>query len=96
MKYYGNLIPTTISDKACTGCGFCLNVCPRNSLGMSGGKARLVDPDSCIECGACVKNCPFKAITANTGVGCANAILRGLATGGPAECGCSSSDNTCC
>ncbi|MBF0544551.1 MAG: 4Fe-4S binding protein [Candidatus Riflebacteria bacterium] len=96
MKYFGNLITTSISEKNCTGCGFCLNVCPRKVLALSEGKARLVDPDSCIECGACAKNCPFQAISLVSGVGCANAILRGLITGGPAECGCSASDGSCC
>lgn len=98
MKYYGHLVQTAVSLEACTGCGMCLQVCPRHALAVSDGKARLVDRDACIECGACARNCPFQAITVNTGVGCANALIRGYLTGGPAECGCdcSGDSSSCC
>ncbi|MBI2934169.1 MAG: 4Fe-4S binding protein [Chloroflexi bacterium] len=54
----------------CTGCGFCVDVCPHQILTMSGGKVSIADLDLCIECGACVLNCPFDALSlGNTGPG---------------------------
>jgi ferredoxin len=34
-----------------------------------------------MECGACAKNCPVNAITVDTGVGCATAVITGWLTG---------------
>lgn len=49
-------------DKSCTGCGSCLNVCPRNCISMEenheGFLYPVINTASCIECGLCEKSCP--------------------------------------
>lgn len=45
----------------CTGCGVCVNVCPKSCVVMKEDKegfpSPFVDADSCIECGKCVSAC---------------------------------------
>lgn len=84
--YLKNVVTLKIDANACTGCGFCRNVCPRGVLALRDRKAVIVANDACLECGACAKNCPSGAITVRTGVGCATAILNG--SGQCCECGC--------
>lgn len=49
---------------ACSGCGDCLNVCPRGVWGFneSTEKAELVKPKKCIDCTSCEFQCPVRAI----------------------------------
>jgi hypothetical protein len=49
-----------------------------------------------MECGACALNCEFGAITVNSGVGCAAAIINSMVTGGPPTCDCSDNSAGCC
>ena len=84
--YLKDVVTLKIDAAKCVGCGFCLNVCPREVLEMRDGKATVAVKDACIECGACSKNCQFGAIDVKAGVGCATAILRG------GDC----CDPTCC
>lgn len=84
--YLKNVVTLKIDAAACTGCGFCLNVCPRGVLALRNRKAVIAEKDACLECGACAKNCPSGAITVRTGVGCATAILG--RAGQCCECGC--------
>ncbi len=73
----------------CTGCAKCSIVCPHRVFAMNGKKARLACPESCMECGACKLNCPTGAITVDTGVGCAAAMILAAVTGKKdAACGC--------
>jgi len=59
-----------ISGESCLGCGYCVEFCPKNSLGMSQGSytsqglliAEFRDPESCNACGLCVWMCPHFAI----------------------------------
>ena len=63
-------------DRAlCTDCGMCLQVCPHGVFGHCDGKVRLVHRSACMECGACQVNCPFGAVTVDSGVGCAAAMM---------------------
>ena len=74
----------------CNGCGMCVAVCPHNVFEMNGRKASLLHPSACMECGACRKNCITNAIHVESGVGCANAMIRAALTGKKAatcECG---------
>jgi hypothetical protein len=48
-----------------------------------------------MECGACFLNCPAEAIEVESGVGCAEAMIRAALTGKPESCdeaGCCGGD----
>jgi NAD-dependent dihydropyrimidine dehydrogenase PreA subunit len=73
----------------CNGCAMCVAVCPHAVFEMDGRKAVLVLPSACMECGACQKNCIKNAITVESGVGCAAAMIRAALTGQKeATCDC--------
>jgi thioredoxin reductase (NADPH) len=47
----------------CLGCALCVSACPENGvLGVSGGKALLVEAANCVGHGACKEACPTNAI----------------------------------
>jgi len=75
----------------CIGCEMCSIVCPHGVFAMNSRVAQLVRPEACIECGACQLNCPTDAITVDSGVGCAAAMIRAALLGrkevscGPAD-----------
>jgi NAD-dependent dihydropyrimidine dehydrogenase PreA subunit len=74
----------------CNGCGLCADVCPHRVFEMSGRKAVLARPQACMECGACRLNCVTGAIAVESGVGCANAMIRAALSGRKeVSCGCS-------
>jgi len=70
----------------CTGCEMCTIVCPHGVFGMNGRKAEIVRYEACMECGACRMNCPFDAITVDSGVGCAFALMKAAVTGKKESC----------
>ena len=47
----------------CKGCGICVAFCPKNVLGLDGGKVEVMRPDDCIKCMLCELRCPDFAIT---------------------------------
>jgi NAD-dependent dihydropyrimidine dehydrogenase PreA subunit len=96
MKYLANVSTLQFFSDKCTGCGRCVEVCPHGVFEMRDKRANLIDRDRCMECGACAKNCEFSAITVNTGVGCAAAIINSLIYGGAPSCDCSGTGNSCC
>ena len=97
MRYLAGVASLKVDEEACTGCGVCTTVCPHAVLRISDRKARIAELDACMECGACARNCEPKAVTVSAGGGCAQAILRGMLSGGPPECGCGGgSDSPCC
>jgi len=65
----------------CIGCEMCVIVCPHAVFAMNSRVAQLVRPEACMECGACQLNCPTGAITVESGVGCAAAMIRAALTG---------------
>ncbi len=76
-------------QELCTGCGMCVNVCPHAVFAMNSHVARLAHPDRCMECGACQVNCVPGAITVESGVGCAAAMIQAALRGQKqATCGC--------
>jgi NAD-dependent dihydropyrimidine dehydrogenase PreA subunit len=48
----------------CSGCGLCLEVCPRGVyiIDSDHRKAEIVQGEACVNCGACVQQCPHKAL----------------------------------
>ncbi|RPJ87145.1 MAG: 4Fe-4S dicluster domain-containing protein [Acidobacteria bacterium] len=73
----------------CSGCGMCVAVCPHAVFQMNGRKAELSSPQACMECGACQMNCIAGAISVESGVGCAAAMIHAALTGRKEpSCGC--------
>jgi ferredoxin len=91
MKYLKNVTTIKIDREKCTGCGRCIEVCPRGVFVMPERKAEIVDRDRCIECGACARNCAFGALAVSSGVGCAQALFNAMITGGEPVCDCEKS-----
>ena len=80
----------------CINCGMCSIVCPHAVFESGERTARLVRWKACMECGACQRNCPTSAITVDSGVGCAAAMIRAALTGKKeATCGFASASPCC-
>lgn len=75
----------------CTNCGICTMVCPHGVFARKGKSVELHAPEACMECGACRLNCPSEAISVESGVGCAYAMIKAALTGGEESC-----DTGCC
>ena len=76
------------NPELCIGCEMCSIVCPHAVFAMNGRVAQLVRPEAWMECGACQLNCPTGAITVDSGVGCAAAMIRAALRGKEeASCG---------
>lgn len=58
---YGEWSPR-INQSLCTGCGYCVDICPTEALSQMNGKAHLAQPEQCIYCFACEDVCPEAAI----------------------------------
>jgi NAD-dependent dihydropyrimidine dehydrogenase PreA subunit len=77
----------------CINCGRCHEVCPHGVFAPSENRVKMVAPERCMECGACQVNCPVAAISVDSGVGCASAMIKAALTGskevtcGPECCG---------
>jgi len=52
-----------IDPEDCTGCGICIDVCPRGVYKLDSKKAVVSDIEKCENCTACFKQCPEKAIS---------------------------------
>ena len=51
-----------VEQALCTGCGVCVETCPKSAISLYNGKA-LVDAALCDGCGACVEACPRGALS---------------------------------
>ncbi len=76
--YLSNVATLKLDEEKCTGCGMCLEVCPHRVLRMNRTHVEIENRDACMECGACSRNCPFEAISVQTGVGCAAAVINSM------------------
>jgi NAD-dependent dihydropyrimidine dehydrogenase PreA subunit len=64
----------------CNGCTLCVTVCPHQVFVMREHRSQIVNPTACMECGACMLNCASEAITVQSGVGCAAAMISSALT----------------
>ncbi len=95
LRYLRNVTTLELDEQKCTGCRKCIEVCPQAVFALNGKKARIIDRDACMECGACAMNCSAEALTVDSGVGCASAIITGAIRGTEPTCDCST-DADCC
>jgi len=80
----------------CVNCGMCSIVCPHAVFEQNDRVAQLVRPEACMECGACQQNCSTGAITVDSGVGCAAAMIRAaLSSNKGATCGAETKSSCC-
>lgn len=54
-------VTTTIDEALCTGCGLCVEVCPKETITMRGKKAVVTGRES-LNCGHCMAVCPAGAV----------------------------------
>jgi len=82
----------------CINCRRCTQVCPHQVFAEGSDHAALVHPSDCMECGACALNCPVEAISVQSGVGCAWAMISAALRGKDmdTECSCGGASDTCC
>ncbi len=82
----------------CINCKSCTSVCPHGVFSDGESRVNLARPEACMECGACALNCPVQAISVQSGVGCAWAMIGAALRGkdmDSATCGCGD-DGGCC
>ena len=65
----------------CNGCGVGSEVCPHAVFSIVDHRAVLSGPEACMECGACALNCSKGAISVESGVGCAAAMISAALRG---------------
>ena len=101
--YLKNVVTLQLDEHKCTGCGMCLDVCPHEVFRMNSKHVLIQNRDACMECGACSQNCPANAISVQSGVGCANAIINAMLGRNGGECSCgpdtdgkAAGDEGCC
>ena len=89
MTYLKDVVTLQLDENKCTGCGMCLEVCPHEVFKMNSSHAIIQNRDACMECGACSRNCPVDAISVESGVGCAAAVINSMLGRKSSECSCS-------
>ena len=87
MVYLKDVVTLKLDRKICSGCGMCMVVCPHAVFGTNGGRVHIENKDNCMECGACSMNCPTGALSVQSGVGCAAAVINS-ALGREGACCC--------
>ncbi|MBP7137854.1 MAG: 4Fe-4S binding protein [Syntrophaceae bacterium] len=88
MIYLKDVATLALDSQKCTGCGMCLEVCPHGVFKMNGQGLQIADRNACMECGACSRNCPAGAISVQSGVGCAAAVINSMLGRNGGECCC--------
>ena len=83
------------APELCSNCGMCIAVCPHRVFAPDGNAVQLAHSTARMECGACQLNCPTGAITVDSGVGCATAMIY-AALRGQKEVTCGDSAQPSC
>jgi len=96
FRYLPDVVTLQLDKAKCNGCKLCVEVCPQAVFVVENKLARIVDRDACMECGACARNCEPGAITVDSGVGCASAIIYGALTKSEPTCGQDNVTSGCC
>ncbi len=78
LVYLKDVVTLRLDEEKCVGCGMCLIVCPHAVLRPHNGRVEIRDRDACMECGACAQNCRVKAVSVQSGVGCATAVINSV------------------
>jgi len=92
LRYIDDVVTLRLEVARCNGCGLCVAVCPHAVFLIADGRASIADRDACMECGACARNCEARAISVQSGVGCAEALIN-QALGRKGECCCGPSED---
>ena len=87
LNYLKDVVTLQLDENKCTGCPMCLDVCPHAVFKMNSKHVVIQNRDACMECGACSRNCPADAISVQSGVGCAAAVINSM-LGREGECCC--------
>lgn len=95
FRYLPGVVSLQLDQTKCKGCRLCTEVCPHGVFEVVNRRSSIVDRDACMECGACASNCESGAITVNSGVGCATAIIYGALTGQEPTCGGDTAQVSC-
>jgi len=88
LIYLKDVVTLQLDENKCTGCGMCLDVCPHEVFKMNSSHVVIQNRDACMECGACSLNCPANAISVQSGVGCAAAVINSMLGRNGRECSC--------
>jgi NAD-dependent dihydropyrimidine dehydrogenase PreA subunit len=96
LRYLPNVTTLELDADKCDGCQMCIFVCPHEVFAVESKRAIIVDRDACMECGACALNCEPGAITVQSGVGCAAAVISGAIRGTAPVCDCGGDEESCC
>ena len=59
---YSQHVDILISEKACDGCGLCVDFCPVGVLKMGDSIPKIIKLTACYDCGTCEDLCPRGAI----------------------------------
>lgn len=51
-----------VRDSKCTGCGACVEVCPRGAITITGSAGRRIDREQCDNCLLCADHCLFGSL----------------------------------
>ena len=88
LIYLRDVVTLRVDVDRCTGCGMCPEVCPHGVLEIAEKRVRIMNRDACMECGACSRNCPSGAVSVETGVGCAAAVINAMLNRQNSACCC--------
>lgn len=96
MTYLPEVVTLELDTAKCNGCKMCLYVCPHEVFAYENKRAVIANRDACMECGACALNCEPGAISVQSGVGCAAAVINSMVNGGEPSCDCGEDSSSCC